>query len=145
MKTVDKLQAIEPEIKAESAKAKSDKELADKVYGVKGTKRDKNGTPRVTDAEKMTCKTCNKQHKGICWKLNGGINAGCNRNGDNKVFNKKQLQVMSKIFKSHSSTKKEESDSESEALAVSWKQGINLVKKMYIVQQYQTDNDMDSD
>ena len=47
METVDKLQAIEPEIKAEVAKAKSNKELADKVYGVKGTKGNKNGTPRV--------------------------------------------------------------------------------------------------
>ena len=34
MKTIDKLQAIEPEFKAEAAKAKSDKELADKVYGL---------------------------------------------------------------------------------------------------------------
>ena len=55
----------------------------------KGTKRNKNGTPQVADANKTTCKTCNKQHKGICWKLNGGGNAGSNRNGINKPFNKK--------------------------------------------------------
>ena len=121
MKTINKLQAIEPEIKAEAAKAKRNKEIADKVYGVKGTKRDKNGTPRVTDAKKMMCKTCNKQHKGVCWKLNGDGNAGGNCNGGNKVFNKKQLQVMNKMFKCHSSTKKEESDSESGASAIGWK------------------------
>ena len=40
METINKLQAIEHEIKAEVAKAKSNKALADKVYGVKGTKRD---------------------------------------------------------------------------------------------------------
>ena len=59
IETIDKLQAMEPEIKAEAAKGKSDKALADKVYGVKGTKRDSNGTPRVADANKTTCKTCN--------------------------------------------------------------------------------------
>ena len=116
---MDKLQAIEPEIKAEAAKAKLDKELADKVFGNKGTKRNNNGIPRVTDAKKTACKICNKQHKGVCWKLNGGGNAGCsNRNGCNKVFGKKQMQLINKMFKSHSSTKKEESDSESEASAV---------------------------
>ena len=52
---------------------------------------------------------------------------------------------MNKMFKSHSSTKKEESDSESGALAVGWKQEINLVQQMYIAQQYRTDNGMDSD
>ena len=89
MKTINKLITYKPNIKAEVAKAKSNKELADKVYGVKGTKRNKNGTPQVADANKTTCKTCNKQHKGVCWKLNGGGNAGGNRNGDNKAFNKK--------------------------------------------------------
>ena len=70
IQTIDKLQSIEPEIKAKAAKAKIDKELANKVFGIKGTKRNNNGTPRLTDAKKTTCKTCNKQHKGVCWKLN---------------------------------------------------------------------------
>ena len=34
LKTINTLQQFEPEIKAEAAKAKSDKELADKVYGL---------------------------------------------------------------------------------------------------------------
>ena len=92
METIDKLQAIEPEIKSEATKAKSDKALADKVYCVKGTKRDNNGTPQVVDTNKTTCKTCNKQHKSVCWKLNGGGNAGSNnRNGDTGAFNKHQI------------------------------------------------------
>ena len=37
--TVDKLVTIKPEIKAERAKEKENKELKDKVYGTKGTKR----------------------------------------------------------------------------------------------------------
>ena len=65
-KTINKLQHLEPEIKAEAAKAKSDKELADKVYGNKGTKRGHNGSTKVTDAEKTACKTCGKLHKGEC-------------------------------------------------------------------------------
>ena len=52
--------------------------------------------------------------------------------------------MMNKMFKSHSSTKKEESDSESEASAICWKQGTNLVQQMYIAQQYRTDNSMES-
>ena len=97
IETIDKVQAIEPEIKAEAAKAKSDKALADKVYGVKGTKRNNNGTLRVADANKTTYKTCNKQHNGVCWKLNGGGNAGSNnRNGGTGTFNKHQMKVMKK-------------------------------------------------
>ena len=145
METIDKLQAIKPEIKVEAAKAKSNKALADKGYGVKGTKRNNNGTPWVADANKTTCKTCNKQHKGVCWKLNGGGNAGSNnRNGSSGAFNKHQMKVMNKMFKSHSSTKKDESDYKSEALAEGWKKRINLVQQMYITQQYRTDNGMDS-
>ena len=49
------------------------------------------------------------------------------------------------MFKSHSSTKKDEFDSKSEALAEGWKTGINLVQQIYIAQQYQTDNGMDLD
>ena len=60
MKTIGKLITFEPDIKAEATKAKSDKELADKVYGNKGTKRNNNGTKRVSDAKKTTCTTCNK-------------------------------------------------------------------------------------
>ena len=113
--TVDKLVTIEPEIKAERDKAKTDKELKNKVYGTKGTKRDSNGNPCATDenADKTTCKICNKQHKGECWHKNGGGggNAGRNNcNGGDKVFNKKKMQTINKMFKSHSSTKKEESD-----------------------------------
>ena len=141
-----KLQAIEPEIKAEAAKAKSNKLLADKVYGFKFTKRDNNGTPQMADANKTTCKSCGKQHKGVCWKFNGSGYAGSNnRNGGNGAFNKNQMKVMNKIFKSHSSTKKNESDFKSEALAEGWKKGINLVQQMYIAQQYQTDNGVDLD
>ena len=147
-KTVDKLVTIKPEIKAETAKAKADKDLKDKVYGTKGTKRDSSGKPRVPDANKTTCKTCNKQHKGECWLKNsgGGGNAGRNnRNGGNKFFSKKQMQTMNKMFEAHSSTKKNDPDSESEASAYGWKKGINLVQQMFIAQQYQKDNDMDSD
>ena len=146
--TVDKLVTIELEIRVERAKEKADKELKDKVYGTKGTKRDSSGKPRVPDANKTTCKTCNKQHKGECWLKNGGGggNAGCNnRNGGNKDFNKKQMQTINKMFRSHSSTKKDDSDSESEASADGWKKGINLVQQMFIAQQYQKDNGMHSD
>ena len=52
---------------------------------------------------------------------------------------------MNKMFKSHSFTKKEESNSESETLAIGWKQGINLVQQMYIAQQYRRYNGLDSD
>ena len=48
------------------------------------------------------------------------------------------------MFKSYSSTKKDESDYKSEALAEGWKKRINLVQQMYITQQYRTDNGMDS-
>ena len=55
------------------------------------------------------------------------------------------MQMMNKMFKSHSSTKKEESDSESEASADGWKKGINLVQQMFIAQQYRQDTGMDSE
>ena len=48
-KTINKLQHFKPEIKAEAAKAKSNSELADKVYGNKGTKRGHNSSTKVTD------------------------------------------------------------------------------------------------
>ena len=66
MQIMDKLQAIEPEIKAKAVKEKINKELANKVFGNKGTKCTSNGTTKVTDAKKKTCKTCSKQHKGVC-------------------------------------------------------------------------------
>ena len=131
IKNHSKRPPIKPEIKAEAAKAKSNKALAEKVYGTKGTKRDNSGKPCLPDANKTPCKTCGKQHKGECWLKNGGggRNAGRNnRNGGDKVFKKKQMQMMNKMFKSHSSTKKEESDSEFEASADGWKKGINLVQ-----------------
>ena len=144
--TVDKLQTIEPEIKAKAAKAKSDKALAKKVYGTKGTKQDNSGKPHVPDANKITCKTCNKQHKGVCWLKNGSGNAGSNnRNGGSTAFNKNQMKVINKIFKTHSSTKNNDSDSESKASADGWKKDINLVKQISIAQQYQQDNGMDLD
>ena len=36
------------------------------------------------------------------------------------------MKVMNKMFKSHSSTQKDDSDSESEASADGWKKGVNL-------------------
>ena len=100
----------------------------------------------MTNTNETTWKICGKQHKGLCWKLNSSKNAGSNNHySGNSAFNKKQLQVINKMFKFHSSTKKEESDSESEALADGWKKGINLVQQMYIDQQYRTDNGMDLD
>ena len=150
--TVNKLQTIEPEIKAEAAKAeaakaKSDKALPEKVYGTKGTKRDNNGKHHVLDANKTTCKTCGKQHKGVCWDKDGGGDTGRNNicNGGNGAFNKNQMKVMNKMFKSYSSTKKDDSDSESEASADGWKKGVNLVQQMFIAQQYCKDNGMNSD
>ena len=82
-KTINKLQHFEPKIKAEAAKAKSDKELSDKVYGNKGTKRGHTSSTKVNDAKKTACKTCGKLHKGKCWAKNG--NAG--RNGANYKSN----------------------------------------------------------
>ena len=73
MKSVDKLITYEPDIKEKAAKAKSDKELADKVYGTKGTKRNKDGTPKVAEADKIQCKHCEKKHKENAgnWKVVG--------------------------------------------------------------------------
>ena len=88
LKTTDRLQGFEPEIKADAAKSKSNRELANKVYGNKGTKRNNNGTKKVTKAKKRTCKTCGKQHKGECWKKNGGNTGRNNQNGANP-FDKK--------------------------------------------------------
>ena len=93
LKTINKLQSVKPKIKAKVAKAKSDKALAEKVYGTKGTKRDNNGKPRVLDANKTTCKTCGKQHKGVCWDKDKGGNAGRNNRGggnnnNNSAFSK---------------------------------------------------------
>ena len=92
LKTINKLITVKPDIKAKTAKAKSDKELADKVFGNKGTKRNNNGTTKVSDANKTPFKTCKKLHKGECWLLKNGGNAGNNnltwRNGG-KPFDKK--------------------------------------------------------
>ena len=147
-KTIHKPVALEPEIKAERAKEKENKELKDKVYGTKGTKCDSNGKPRASDgnSSKTPCKTCNKVHKAECWFKNGGGggNAGCNNRNSDKGFSKKQMvQMMNKMFKSHSPTK--ESDSESKTTADGWKKNISLVHQIYIAQQFKKDNSMDSD
>ena len=60
-KTVDKLEYFEPKIKAEAAKAKSNRKLANKVYSTKGTKRRGNGSNKVAEAEETTCKHCGKK------------------------------------------------------------------------------------
>ena len=148
-KTIDKLVAFEPEIKAKRAKEKKDKELEDKVYGTKGTKRDNNGKPRASDGNtsKTPCKHCKKVHKGECWFKDGGRgggNAGRNNHGgNNSAFNKQQLKIMSKMIKS--SKKKYESDSESEASGEGWKKNVSLVHQMYIATQFKKDNMIDSD
>ena len=49
---------------------------------------------------------------------------------------------MSKMIKS---SKRDDSDSKSEASAEGWKKGINLVQQMFIAQQYKKDNGMHSD
>ena len=50
------------------------------------------------------------------------------------------------MFKSHSSNKKEESDSKSESSAATgWKKGINSVQQIYVAHQYWQDNGMDLD
>ena len=124
----------------------TDKELKDKVYGTKGTNRDSSSKHRVPDANKTWCKICNKQHKDECWFKNGcgGGNAGRNnrRGGNNSAFNKKQMKIMSKIIKS---SKRDDSDSKSKALAEGWKKGINLVQQIFIAQHYKKDNGMHPD
>ena len=146
LKTIDKLITVKPDIKAETAKAKSNKELADKVFGNKGTKRNNNGTTKVSNADKMPCKTCKKLHKGECWLLKNGGNAGRNNQNGGKPFDKKQMKFINTMFKSHASSKEEESDSISgSSSTVGWKKGISTVHQMYIAHQYQTDNGMDLD
>ena len=144
MKTIDKLITYEPDIKAEAAKAKSNKELADKVYGIKGTKRNNNGTPKVAEADKTTCKTCGKKHKGKCWKLESGGDAPLTWKNGGKPFDKKKMEYINKMFHSHSATKAD-SDSDSEKGSSGWKKGISTVHQMYIATQYRQDNGMDSD
>ena len=144
--TVNKLVTIEPEIKSERAKEKENKELKDKVYGTKGTKRDSNRKPRATNGNtsKTPCKTCNKVHKGECWFKNGGSGGNAGRNnqgGNNSTFNKQQMKIMSNMIKS---SKRDDSDSESEATE-GWKKNVSLVHQMYIAQQFKKDNGMDSD
>ena len=79
-------------------------------------------------------------------KGGGSGNAGRNnRNGGDKVFSKKKIQTMNKMFKAHLSTKKNDSDSESEASAQGWKKGISIVHQMYIGQQYRQDLGINSE
>ena len=122
LETINTLLRFEPEIKTEAAKAKSDCELANKVNG-KGTKRYGNGTPKVLDADKTTCKTCGKQHKGKCWAKKGGNNGRNNRNGK-LPFKKNQKKYINQIFKAHVA-KAEESDSKSASSMADWKKGVN--------------------
>ena len=126
LKTIDTLLRLEPEIKAEAAKAKSDKELAEKVHGTKGTKRNNNGTPKVFDANKMTCKTCGKQHKGECWAKKG--NSGRNNCNGKPSFKKNQMKFINQLLKSHVA-KAEESDSESASSSADWKKASTAVNK----------------
>ena len=49
------------------------------------------------------------------------------------------------MIKSSQSSKKENPDSESKSLTAEWKKGVNQVQQMYIAQQDQADNGMDSD
>ena len=117
IQTINKLQAIKPEIKAKVAKAKIGIELADIVYSNKGTKRNNNAKTKTSDTKKTTYKTCDKQYKGEYWKLKNSINAGRNNhNSGNKVFDKKQMRVINQMFKAHSSAKKEESNTKSESI-----------------------------
>ena len=144
-KTIDKLVAFEPEIQADRAKEKESRELKDTVYGTKGTKRKATET-RATNGKtsKTPCKTCSKIHKGECWFKNGGGggNAGRNRgSGNNSAFNKQQLKIVSKMIKS---SRKDDSDSESDATE-GWKKNVSLVHQMYIAQQFKRDNSIDSD
>ena len=132
LKTIDTHLRFKPEIKAEAANAKSIKELANKVHG-KGTKRHNNGTPKVLDANKSTCKTCGKQHKGECWAKKG--NAGRNNCNGKPPFEKNQMKFINQLLKLHVA-KAEESDSESASSMADWKKGVNSCQQMYIAQQY---------
>ena len=91
------------------------------VYGNKGTKRNNNGTSKVTDAKKTTCKTCGKQHKGECRKKNGGNTVRNSRNGA-KAFDKKELNFIKAMIKLSQSSKKEDSDSKSDRSTISSRQ-----------------------
>ena len=119
--TIDNLLRFEPEIKAEAAKAKIDRELAEKVHGKGGTKRRGDGTPKALETNKTTCKTCGKQHKGECWAKKGGSNGRNNRNG--KIpFEANQMKYINQMLKAHTAKAKEsDSDSESASSAADWK------------------------
>ena len=52
------------------------------------------------------------------------------------------VQMMNKMFKSHSSTKGSDSKSET---TEGWKKNLSLVHQMYIATQFKKDNDIDSD
>ena len=140
--TIDNLLRFEPEIKAEAAKAKIDRELSEKVHGKGGTKRRGNGTPKVLETNKTTCKTCGKQHKGECWSKKGGSNG--RRNG--KIpFEANQMKYINQILKAHTAKAKEsDSDSELASSAADWKKGINSCQQMYIAQQFRADHGLNS-
>ena len=95
-------------------KQKSNKELANKIFGTKGTKCNKDGTPKVTKTNKTQCKHFGKKHKGKCWKLESSKSNKSTWQSGGKPFNKKQMNFMNKMFESHSLTKANSSDSDSE-------------------------------
>ena len=139
--TIDNLLRFEPEIKAEAAKAKIDRELAEKVHGKGGTKRRGDGTPKVLETNKTTCKTCGKQHKGECWSKKG---SNGRRNG--KIpFEANQMKYINQMLKAHTAKAKEsDSDSDWASSSADWKKGINSCQQMYIAQQFRANHGLDS-
>ena len=140
--TIDNLLRFEPEIKAEAAKAKIDRELAEKVHGKGGTKRRGDGTPKALETNKTTCKTCGKQHKGECWAKKGGN--GLNNRTGKLPFPKDQMKFLNQLVKAQVAKGGEESDSESASSTADLKKGINSCQQMYIAQQFRADNGLDS-
>ena len=142
-KTVDKLKNFEPKIQAEASKAKSNRELANKVYSTKGTKCGLNSSNKVAEVEKTTCKHCGKQHKGEYWSKKGNNNN--NNNGKQQTtFGKREKDYIKQMIKSKSkSSKKNNSDSQSST--PDWKKGVNQIQQMYIAKQFRVNNNMDSD
>ena len=130
-KTVDKLENFKPEVKAEAAKAKSNRELDNKVYRSKRTKRGHNGSNKVAEADKTACKHCGKLHKGESWSKKGNINGA----GQQRTFGKREKDHIKQMTKSESkSSKKNNSDSDSESSIPEWKKNVNQIQQMYIAQ-----------
>ena len=95
---------------------------------------------------KQLAKRATSSTKVYAGSKNGGGNAGSNKHNDGSdAFNKNQMKVMNKMFKAHFSTKKDDSNQESKTSADDWKKGINLVRQIFIAQQYGQDNSMHLD